>query len=215
MKIIRNFLLAVVLVVGCLALVGCDSKVDISDHIVEESSSESFTSSGHVWEVRYYVDPSIVDIGSVEKIEMEINGKEVFATIPYDGRDTNCFEVRYVDPDYNYVNMYVDRCVAYVSDSAGEEADEGEVHDSNTVSVGATILIGAVVTLIAIFIYWQAISAETVLGLNVSYALHAIFMILTFGFYVAFGVGQGIVMTVYLAIYIGVTEGIFKRNYNL
>ncbi len=215
MKIIRNLLLVAVLIVGCLALVGCDSKVDITDHIVEESSAESFTSSGHVWEVRYYVDPSIVDIGSVEKIELEINGKEVFATIPYDGEDTNCFEVRYVDPDYNFVNMYVDSCVAYVSDSAGEEADDGEVRDPNTISVGGTILIGAVLTLIAIFIYWQAISAETVLGLNVSYALHAIFMIITFGFYLAFGIWQGIVMTVYLAIYIGVTEGIFKRNYDL
>lgn len=198
-------------VAGCFVLVGCGSKVDITDSLYEENIQESFTTRGHVWSITYYVDEGDLDLDVVDKIEIKINGEKLSPS--YIDRENNCFKVEYVDPEYNAVNVYVDKCLAYVS---GErEADDGEVHDSNTVSVGATILIGAVVTLIAIFIYWQAISAETVLGLNVSYALHAIFMILTFGFYVAFGVGQGIVMTVYLAIYIGVTEGIFKRNYNL
>ena len=213
MNKIKICLLLLLVVAGCFVLVGCGSKVDITDSLYEENIQESFTTRGHVWSITYYVDEGDLDLDVVDKIEIKINGEKLSPS--YIDRENNCFKVEYVDPEYNAVNVYVDKCLAYVS---GErEADDGEVHDSDndSISVGETILFGAIVTLIAIFIYWQAIIAESAMGLTVANVVTTVVAFLAFISYFSFGIWQGVVMTVYAAIYVGVTEGILKNHYDL
>ena len=210
-------LLILFIFASCFILAGCQSKVNITDYIIDVESEESFTSSGHVWQVKYYVDPSELDMSAVDKIEIKINGEEFPATVSYEGRLNNYFEVRCVDPDYNWVNLHVDRCVAYVSDGADEEAagDGEEAGDSGKLSVGGAILIGAIATVVAIFISWLAVASETAMGLNITYALEIIAGLLMIVSYFAIGIWQGVVVTVYVAIFGYVTEGIFKKHYDL
>ena len=205
MKKLKICLLLLVLAVGCLVLAGCNSKVDITNSISVEESSESFTSRGHVWNITYYVSESKLDLRTVDKIEIKINGKKLTPT--YIDRENNCFSVEYVDPEYNAVNAHVDKCRAFVS-SERKEAVENEGKDSEEISIFNTILLCLAGTAVSLFIYWIALGQYM---FRLMYAMHLICIIATFGMYVTFGTVRGIIATVFLGIYIISAEGIIKR----
>ncbi len=200
MKNTKAFFVLLLIVAISLLLIGCQSnKVNLRGHIVDEVASEQFRPDGHVWYIKYYV--SGIDMSTIEKIDVKINGTKCYAS----ASGTDYFEVTYIDEDYEWAGISLDECYGYVKSS-------GSTTDCTCDAIGETLLIGCAMVVIGSVAYAIALGAYSVTGMYVVTGVVGLFVLAT---YFALSVWQGIILTVFLLIYLVVTEGIVKNFFGL
>ncbi len=200
MKKISLILLFLLLITSCLTFTGCQNKVDISDHIIHGRTriTKSDTTNGRVWHATYYVNLSKFDVSTAEKIEVVINGKKIIAS---PSSSDNTFDVTVTDPDYEWTGLSVDSCYAHVSKSEASKTPSNE-------TVGSFFLYGIIMVVVCSVIHLIGVVVNSAF---IAGAPGVISLILTVGTYISYGVGRGIIMTVFLAIYIFIDIEINKH----
>ena len=200
MKKFGAFLLAFIVLLSCFVFTGCGTK-NITDYITHTSYNHTYTSEGHVFFVTCYVSRLEFDISTASKVEIKVNGEKVTANYI---SDTDYFTFTYVDEDFEYADIEIDRVTATIS----KEAKDKE-NDEYGISIGGMILLGLFITLGACLFFWLALAG----GSNVTMLIiNGAMVIFTLGSWLTFGVARGIIMTVFLILYFIATSAL-ASNY--
>ena len=197
MKKFGALLLSLIALLSCFAFTGCGTK-NITDYITHTSyNNPDITSQGRVYHVTCYVSQLEFDISTASKIEIKVNGEKVTANYI---SDTDYFTFTYVDEDFEYFDIEIEKVTATIS----KEAKDKE-NDEYGISIGGMILLGLFLSLAACFFFWLAYSGDSNVTMLI---INGAMVVFTIGSWLTFGVARGIIMTVFLILYFIATSAI-------
>lgn len=212
------FLLVLVLLISILAMAGCkeQQKLNIVNAITRIEAMEEYDDEGHqIWLVKYFVDPTQVDITTFNSAQIKTyvtvrsntgNDKGTYqktftATIPDDASATeeNSYLLIKLDGKKYRVDSHLILLEASALVNLTSNETEEEPAGQRIPSIASTIGIGIAMVIGGIILYWLAI---VLTGNRIVMAIAFIIpVLLTITSYISWGVTRGIIMTVFFVIY--------------
>ena len=150
-------LLFMLLFTTCITFASCQtSGKNIKSYITRTEYMHSTTDEGTVWSIRCFIKTDKFSVKSAEKIVVNINGKEITATIPtYSSQ--NCFDVEYLDTKNRDSKPTIRSCYAYFSVDVDGGNDDG---GKTTTDLTVIIIVGAVLLIIGGVLHFVAVASN-------------------------------------------------------
>ena len=158
MKKFSAVLITLIVLLSCFTFTGCGTK-NITKYITNTTYSVNHTLEGQVFFVTCRVNQSKIDLSTVEKIVVKVNGEKVTANFI---SESGYFTFTYVDEDYELSSLHVDKATATVDKDAADK-----VYQKTGMSIGGMFLFGLFITLAACVVFWIAYAGDSNITMNV------------------------------------------------